>query len=130
MTSDLTTLFEGKEIRAIDQDGEPRFLLVDFAHTWEMNPNTLYQIMRRNKKKFAGFTSDVHVTWTDTLQGVKERGMYLLMGSINTDRLKNAQVADAILRFQRWVPGLIQRYRKQLGQTALSAGPQNIRSWQ
>ena len=34
------------------------------------------------------------------------------MGAINTDRLKNVAAADAILRFQRWVPELIQKYRK------------------
>jgi hypothetical protein len=43
---------------------------------------------------------------------VNERGLYLLIGKITTGKLKNQEAAAAILRFQRWVPELIQRYRK------------------
>jgi hypothetical protein len=38
--------------------------------------------------------------------------MYLILGAINTDRLKDKDVAMVILRFQRWVPELIKKYRK------------------
>jgi len=34
------------------------------------------------------------------------------MGKISTGKLKNREAAAAILRFQRWVPELIQKYRK------------------
>jgi prophage antirepressor-like protein len=114
MTGELIPLptFEGSEIRAIEQIGAVWMPLVDLAYAWGLKPNTLYQIVARNEKKFEGFSAVVHVTCTDTLQCVNEQGLYLLMGAINTDRLHNITVADAILRFQRWVPELIQRYRK------------------
>ena len=111
MTGELV-LFEGKEVRAINQNGEVWMPLVDLAAAWGLGANTLYQAVSRNGKKFEGFTTGVHVTCTDTLQGVNEKGMYLLMGAINTDRLKNPDAAASILRFQRWVPELIQKYRK------------------
>jgi len=34
MTEALATLFEGKEIRAIEQNGEPWFPLIDLAAAW------------------------------------------------------------------------------------------------
>ena len=112
MTEALTTLFENHEIRAIEQNGEVWFPLVDLAGAWGVQPNTLYQIIDRNEKKFSMMTSGVHVTCTDTVKGVNERGLYLMLGAINTDRLKDRNAAEAILRFQRWVPELIQKYRK------------------
>ena len=43
---------------------------------------------------------------------VNERGLYLLMGKISASRLKNPASKEVIIRFQRWVPELIQQYRK------------------
>jgi prophage antirepressor-like protein len=112
MTEVLPTIFEGKSIQVIEQDGEPWFPLADLSGAWGVHRNTLNQIIDRNEKKFAGFhTTIAHVTCAG-MKAVNERGLYLLMGAINTDRLKDAQAADAILRFQRWVPELIQQYRK------------------
>jgi hypothetical protein len=54
------------------------------------------------------FLSDGDVTYHD----VNERGLYLLMGKISADRLKNPEAKAAMIRFQRWVPELIQQYRK------------------
>jgi prophage antirepressor-like protein len=113
----LATLFEGKEIRVIEDGGEPWFPIKDLADAWGVKVNTLYQILTRQSGKFTGHVSDVHVTSTPTEdeswhKSVNERGMYLILGAINTDRLKDREVAMAILRFQRWVPELIQRYRK------------------
>lgn len=117
MSEALATLFEGKEIRAIEQNGEPWFPLVDLAAAWGMKINTLYQILNRQSGKFTGHVSDVHVTSTPTEdeswhKSVNEQGLYLILGAINTDRLKERDVAMSILRFQRWIPELIQRYRK------------------
>jgi prophage antirepressor-like protein len=113
----LATLLEGKEIRVIEDGGEPWFPIKDLADAWGVKVNTLYQILTRQSGKFTGHVSDVHVTSTPTEdeswhKSVNERGMYLILGAINTDRLKDREVAMAILRFQRWVPELIQRYRK------------------
>jgi hypothetical protein len=105
-------VFENHNIRAIEQDNDIWVPLVDLARAWGLKANTLYQLISRNEKKFVGFSTGVHVTCSDTLQGVNEKGMYLLMGAINTDRLKNPDAAASLLRFQRWVPELIQKYRK------------------
>jgi len=108
----LATLFEGKEIRAIEQNGEILLPLADLTNAWGIHRNTLSQIIERNEKKFEGFHTTVAHESCAGLHAVNEQGLYLLMGAVNTDRLKSPQAADAILRFQRWVPELIQKYRK------------------
>jgi len=117
MTGDLIPLFEGHNIRVLEKDSEPWFPLKDLADAWGLKSNTLYQIIVRNKKKFKNRVSDVHVTCTSSEpeswhKSVNEQGLYVLIGAVNTDRLKNPQAADAIDRFQYWVPELIQKYRK------------------
>ncbi|MEN6397180.1 MAG: BRO family protein [Methanoregula sp.] len=117
MTEALIPLFEGHNIRVLEKDGEPWFPLKDLADAWGLRPNTLYQIIARNEKKFKNRVSDVHVTCTPPEpeswhKSVNEQGLYVLIGAVNTDRLKNPQAADAIDRFQYWVPELIQKYRK------------------
>jgi prophage antirepressor-like protein len=112
LTEELATLFEGKEIRAVEQDGRIWFPLADLCEAWGVHRNTLNQIIERNQKKFDGrHTSLAHVTCAGLI-AVDELGLYLLIGAVNSDRLKNPVAAEAILRFQRWVPELIQRYRK------------------
>lgn len=117
MSEALATLFEGKEICVIEQNGELFFPLKNIADAWGVKINTLYQILKRNEKKFVGRVSDVHVMSSSTMEetwhkSVNEQGLYVLLGAVNTDRLKDRNVADAVDRFQRWVPELIQKYRK------------------
>ena len=134
MTEALTTLFENHEIRAIEQNGDLWFPLVDLATAWGINTNTVYQILARNSKKFQGFFSDVHVICTTPeehpqfIKGVNEQGLYLLLGAVNTDRLKNKEAGAAILRFQRWVPELIRKYRKkEIVQVPVAPGPEQLK---
>jgi len=109
MTGELTTLFEGREVRVIERDGEPWFPLFDLAAAWGVDRKTPGNLVDRNKELFAGmFHSDGDVTYHD----VNERGLYVLMGKISADRLKNPEAKAAMIRFQRWVPELIQKYRK------------------
>jgi prophage antirepressor-like protein len=118
MTEALATPFEGKEIRTFEQNGEPWFPLVDLARAWGISRSTLPDIIARNPDLFEGCYALVGVTpstpdsTTDLFSCVNERGLYLVMGRITSSRLKNSDAAAAILRFQRWVPELIQRYRK------------------
>ncbi len=115
MSTDLIPLptFEGREIRALEDDGELRIPIADLSTAWGVHRNTLGDIIHRNLKKFEGFHfSLAHDTRAANLHCVNERGLYLLIGAINTDRLKNPDAAAAILRFQRWVPELIQKFRK------------------
>jgi hypothetical protein len=115
MTGDLVPLptFEGREIRVLEQAGTVWMPLVDLAAAWGLHRNTLRDIIQRNEKKFDGFVSTgAHETCAAGLAVVNEHGLYLLMGAVNTTRLKNPAAADALLRFQRWVPELIQRFRR------------------
>jgi len=109
MTGDLATLFEGKEITVTERDGELWFSLSDLATAWGIDRKTPGNLLARNPDLFAGmFLSDGDVTYHD----VNERGLYLLMGKISADRLKNPEAKTALIRFQRWVPEMIQKYRK------------------
>ena len=111
MTPDIVQIFEGKEIRVIEQENQAWFPLTDLTSAWGVHRNTLGNIIDRNEKKFNNhFTTIAHDTCAG-LRAVNEQGLYLLIGAVNTDRMKNKGAADAILRFQRWVPELIRKYR-------------------
>jgi len=116
MTEALATLFEGKQIQVVEESGELWFPLPDLTEAWGIDKNTLPHQLDRNKDLFAGMSGDKYVTYpTEGIQEVpcvNERGLYLLIGRVNADRLKNPGAKAAILRFQRWVPELIQQYRK------------------
>jgi prophage antirepressor-like protein len=105
----LATPFEGKEIHTFECNGEVWFPLADLATAWGIDRKTPGNLIGRNHALFKGmFLSDGDVTYHD----VSERGLYLLMGKISADRLKNPEAKEALIRFQRWVPELIQKYRK------------------
>lgn len=111
MVQNITTanLFEGKEVLTFERNGEIWFTLADLAAAWGVDRKTPGNLLGRNHDLFEGmYLSDGDVTYHD----VNERGLYLLMGKISADRLKNPAAKDAIIRFQRWVPELIQQYRK------------------
>jgi prophage antirepressor-like protein len=120
MTEALAQLFENHVIHVIERDGEPWFALSDLATVWGTDRKTPGNIIDRNQKLFAGmYHSDGDVTYHD----VNERGLYVLMGKISADRLKNPEARTNIIRFQRWVPELIQRYRKKEIVQVSSNGP-------
>ena len=115
MSQDLIPFptFEGHEIRALDQDGLIWIPTADLTRAWGLHRNTLRDVLTRNKKRFEGFTTTgAHETRAAGLRLVNELGLYLLMGMISSDRVKDPAAAEAILRFQRWVPQLIQRFRR------------------
>ena len=112
MTGDLVPLFEGKKIRVIEHAGEVWMPLVDLASAWGIDRTTPYNILMRNLALFAGMCDLAGDVTSQTGALVNERGLYLLMGKISADRLKNPEAKEAIIRFQRWVPELIQRFRK------------------
>lgn len=116
MTDNLPALFEGKEIRVTGPADDPWFPVYDLAMAWGIDRNTPRNLIDRNKEIFDGMTC--YVTYPSENEGderalcVNERGLYLMLGRINADRLKNPEARATIIRFQRWVPELIQRYRK------------------
>lgn len=111
MTGDLTPLFEGKEVRVIERDNELWFPLSDLAEAWGVDRTTPPKIIQRNKEVFDGLFQGWEVS-SQLMDCVNELGLYLLMGKVSPDRLKNPEARAAIIRFQRWVPELIQQYRK------------------
>jgi len=112
MTGDLVPLFEGKEIRAIEVRGDIWIPLADIANAWGIDRSTPDKIIERNDEVFRGLFSIVLDVTSTPMSCLNERGLYLMMGKISASRLKNPEAKAAIIRFQRWVPDLIQRYRK------------------
>ena len=105
----IAALFESKEIRIIEDGGDLWLVLEDLAAAWGIDRKTPANLIGRNQEIFEGmFRSDGDVTY----HGVNERGLYLLLGKISADRLKNPDAKAAIIRFQRWVPDLLQKFRK------------------
>lgn len=116
MTSlDIIPLFEGSQIRTMERKEEVWFRIDDLALAWGIDRTTPGKLIDRHPEVFEGFTLSVAVgdiTSPDEWRCVNERGLYLLMGKISADRLKNKEARAAMIRFQRWVPELIQKYRK------------------
>ncbi|MCK9591430.1 MAG: hypothetical protein M0Q91_05405 [Methanoregula sp.] len=116
MPGELATLFEGKEIRVFERSGEPWFPVSDLAIAWGIDRTTPLKILTRNDEAFRGFVCLAmqcdKMSPPDDAFCINERGLYLMIGKITTGKLKNREAAAAILKFQRWVPELIQKYRK------------------
>ena len=120
--TEALALFEGNEIRTLEQNGDIWLPVVDLAEAWKIARNTVSGIIDRNQRLFDGYTTLVHVTCTSkdagkenlnaSLRCVNEQGLYLLMGRINTERLKDPYAKETILRFQRWIPELVKAFRK------------------
>jgi len=69
--TELIPQFEGKEIRAIEQNGDVWIPIVDLAEAWNIGRDTVSKLIERNKRLFEGFTSLVYVTSTSTEIGKK-----------------------------------------------------------
>jgi prophage antirepressor-like protein len=111
MTEALAALFEGKEIHAFEKDGDIWVPVADVAAAWGVDRTTPNHIILRNPEVFEGTVIGGDVTSHDG-PCLSERGLYMLMGKISAARLKNPEAKAAVIRFQRWVPELIQKYRK------------------
>jgi prophage antirepressor-like protein len=111
LTETLTTLFEGKEIHAFERDGDIWIPVADVAAVWGVDRTTPNHIILRNPEVFEGTVIGGDVT-SHYGPCVSERGLYMLMGKISAARLKNPYAKATVIRFQRWVPELIQKYRK------------------
>jgi len=112
MTEALATLFEGKEVRVIEKDSELWIPLADIASAWGIDRSTPDNMIERNPEVFAGLVTTVLDAASTPMKSINERGLYLMMGKITTGRVKNRSAREAIIRFQKWFPELIQRYRK------------------
>jgi prophage antirepressor-like protein len=116
----LNNLFDGKEIRVLEHDHDIWFPLTDIASAWGIDRSTPDKIIERNEDVFFGLSNTVLDAASTPLKCLNERGLYLLMGKISAAHLKNVEAKKTIIRFQRWFPELVQKYRKkEIVQTTL-----------
>jgi prophage antirepressor-like protein len=117
----LSKVFENKEIRAIEYKGEVWIPIVDIAEAWGLDRSNVTKIINRNPDLFAGLSTVVDVTSPNaspsdiignTLKCVNEQGVYVLALKVSAGRIKNKEVKETIIRFQKWVPQLIEQFRK------------------
>ena len=117
----LSKAFEGKEVRAIEYKNEVWVPIVDISEAWGMDRSTPTKIINRNPEVFAGLSTIVDVTSPNalpsdhignTLKCVNEQGVYVLALKVSAGRIKNKEVKATIIRFQKWVPQLIEQFRK------------------
>jgi hypothetical protein len=114
MTTDivLSELFENKEIRIIEHENDVWVPISDLSMAWGIDRSTPDKMIKRNPEVFEGVSSTVLDSVSTPMKCVNERGLYLLMGKISAGRLKNPSAKLVIIRFQKWFPQLIQKYRK------------------
>lgn len=112
MTEALATLFEGKEIRVVEKDGDTWMPCKDLGVALGLDRSTLYHHVQRNLDFFKGVVQDGDNLSPDGGDyWVNEQGLYLLLARISTGRVTPAARA-AIIQFRRAIPAFLQQYRK------------------
>jgi hypothetical protein len=130
----LSKVFDDKQIRAMELNGEIWVPVVDLADAWTVDRSTLTKIINRNPDVFKSLSTVVDVTSpnqispnsetvNNSLRLVNERGMIVLGLKVSAGHIKNKSVKDKIIEFQLWVPELMQDIRKGLVQLSASAQP-------
>jgi len=108
----LSKLFDGKEIRVVEQTEDYWWIVSDITKAWELHRNTLNDIIGRNEWKFGGhYTTVAHGPCAGMI-AVNETGMYLLMGAVHINLVKNEKSKTAIKRFNELWPELVKSFRK------------------
>ena len=131
----LSKVFDDKQIRAMEMDGEIWVPMVDLAEAWEVDRSTLTKIINRNPDVFKSLSTVVDVTSPNKIQPnpetvnnslrlVNERGMIVLGLKVSAGHIKNKVVKDKIIEFQLWVPELLRDLRK--GMVKLTTAPQQL----
>jgi prophage antirepressor-like protein len=130
----LSKIFDDKQIRAMEMNGELWVPVVDIAEAWGVDRSTLTKIINRNPDVFRKLSTVVDVTSpnkispnsetvNNSLRLVNERGMIVLGLKVSAGHIKNTGVKDKIIEFQLWVPELLQDLRKGLVQLSTPAQP-------
>lgn len=104
-------LFEGHEIRTVERKNQVWISTDDLAAAWGIDRTTPLKIIDRNPELFKGkyFDGDV---MSQSGAYLNEQGLYVMVGKVTASRLKNPEAKEAVIRFQNWVPELIQKFRK------------------
>jgi prophage antirepressor-like protein len=108
----LSNLFDGKEIRIAEQSNDYWWIVADLSKAWDLHRNTLNDIIGRHEWKFAGnYTTIAHGSCAGLI-GVNEVGVYLLMGAVHINQVKNEKAKTAIKKFNKAWPELVKAYRQ------------------
>jgi prophage antirepressor-like protein len=108
----LSQLFEGKEIRVVEQSDDFWMIVSDISKAWELHRNTLNELIDRNEWKFGGHYTTVAHGACAGMTAVNETGMYLLMGAVHINLVKNEKSKAAIKKFNELWPELVKSFRK------------------
>lgn len=131
----LSKVFDDKQIRAMELNGEIWVPVVDLADAWSVDRSTLTKIINRNPDVFKSLSTVVDVTSpnqispnsetvNNSLRLVNEKGMVVLGLKVSAGHIKNKIVKDKIIEFQLWVPELLQDLKK--GLVKLSTPQQSL----
>jgi prophage antirepressor-like protein len=111
MTGELI-LFEGKEVRTFELDGEVWMPLMDLAIAWGLDRTSLIKHVERRPDFFEGCTRDVDNLSTGVADPcINEEGLYLLIARVSLKKIKNPDAKESIIRFRKMVPKLIRKER-------------------
>ncbi len=112
MTGELI-LFEGKEVRTFELDGEIWMPLMDLAIAWGLDRTSLIKHVERRMDFFEGCTRDVDNLSTGVADPcINEEGMYLLIARVSLKKIKNPAAKESIIRFRKMAPKILQISRK------------------
>jgi prophage antirepressor-like protein len=130
----LSSIFDGKNIRATEINGEIWIPVVDLADAWEVDRTTLTKIINKNPEIFKTLSTVIELpsskeitsvpqSVNNSLRLVNERGTVILALKVSAKDLKNPLAKEKVIEFQLWVPQIIQDLRK--GMVVLAA-PQQV----
>jgi prophage antirepressor-like protein len=129
----LSSIFDGKNIRATEINGEIWIPVVDLADAWEVDRSTLTKIINKNPDIFKTLSTVIELaspkeilsnpqSVNNSLRLVNERGTVILALKVSAKDLKNPIAKEKVIEFQLWVPQIIQDLRK--GMVQLTVPPQ------
>lgn len=108
----LATLFEGREIRVVEHNGEIWMPCRDLSLALGLDRTTLYQHVKRNPDFFSDCsTSGDKMSQTEDDIWINEIGVYLLLARVSVGKVR-PEAKEAINKFRKNVPALVQQYRK------------------
>lgn len=99
MTAMIPFSFEGNEVRLLDRDGEPWFVLADVCRALEIaNPRDAASRLDADEKDTVGNTDGIAAAQVQSLTIINESGLYSLI-------LTSRKVAAK--RFKKWVTAVV-----------------------
>lgn len=119
----LNKLFDNNVIRCFDRDGEVWIAIVDVLNALGLDRTVFKRMLYDNREVFDGHvilgsltSPGSNVSDSESankkLYFINERGIYLFFGKLSASRTKDPLRKETIIKFQRWVPELIQAFRK------------------